>query len=197
VSALRKGARIARCAGLILVVGSALIACRQTADANAAPFVVRASAGSQVLGDFNITRNPTLRGASAAFGDPDYCTLRSWFGIAIWRAAGFRLNITTLGGLASGETFCTDPGVRIDRAVVTGKRWHTRRGLFIGDSFAKFRQLYPQARRFYNGWGIVSVYQRCVIGVCVQRYEWVPRLTAVFRSGRVASFVFPVGAQGE
>jgi hypothetical protein len=80
---------------------------------------------------------------------------------------------------------------------VTGRRWHTPRGLFIGDSFAKFRRLYPAARRFYNGWGITSVYQRCVIGICPAPYGWVPRLTAVFANGRVVSFVFPVGAQGE
>jgi hypothetical protein len=167
-------------------------------SANAAPFVVHATANSQQLGAFNITRTPTLQGAISVFGEPDDCTLRSWFALAVWRSAGFRLRITTLGGLPTGETFCTVPReVKIDSVIVTGKRWHTRRGLFIGDSITKFHRLYPTARRFWNGWGITSVYQRCVIGVCPASYVWVPRLTAAFRNGRVASFVVPVGAQGE
>jgi hypothetical protein len=170
------------------------------APSNATPFVVRATANVQQLGDFNITRNPTFQGAIDVFGEPDDCVIRSrsWFGTAVWRSEGFRLRITTLGVLPTGETFCTDPpDVKIDSVTVTGRRWHTARGLLIGDSLAKFHHLYPRARRFWNGWGITSLYQRCVIGVCRAPYEWVPRLTAAFAHGRVASFVFPVGAQGE
>jgi hypothetical protein len=48
-----------------------------------------------------------------------------------------------------------------------------------------------------NGWGLVEIYERCVIGICPQSYWWKPQLTAVFRNSRVAGFVFPVGAQGE
>jgi hypothetical protein len=166
-------------------------------SAGATSFVVRATAKAQLLGDYNIRADPTLKGAIDVFGDYDECTMRSWFAVAVWRTGGFRLRLTTLGGLSPGKTFCTDPRIWIDRVTVTGRRWHTPRGLFIGDSFAKFRRLYPAARRFYNGWGITSVYQRCVIGICPAPYGWVPRLTAVFANGRVVSFVFPVGAQGE
>jgi hypothetical protein len=48
-----------------------------------------------------------------------------------------------------------------------------------------------------NGWGLVEHYEYCAIGVCPQKYWWKPLVTAVFRRGRVVSFVFPVGAQGE
>jgi hypothetical protein len=134
-----------------LIIGSA----QSARGANAAPFVVHATANSQQLGAFNITRTPTLQGAITAFGKPDDCTLRSWFALAVWRSAGFRLRITTLGGLPTGETFCTAPHeVKIDSVIVTGKRWHTRRGLFIGDSLAKFHRLYPTARRFRSGWAL-------------------------------------------
>jgi hypothetical protein len=166
-------------------------------DGFAQSFVVRATASVQRLGDFTITANPTLRGTTKAFGPADECSVRSWFGLAVWRTLGFRMRLTTLGTLAPGRTFCTDPGVWIDSATVTGRRWHTAKGLLIGDSWTKFHRLYPHARRFRQGWGITAVYERCVIGVCPHRYEWVARLTAAFRNGRLQSFVFPVGAQGE
>jgi hypothetical protein len=181
------------------VLLAALVAAIGTAqDAGSTNFVVRATATSQQLGDFRITSNPKYRGAIDVFGKPDDCTLHSWFGTAVWRTPGFRMRVTTLGALPSGKTFCTDPKqVWIDSVIVTGRRWHTPRGLFIGDTSAKFHQLYPNARRFRNGWGVVSVYRRCGAGICTARYEWVPRLTAVLRNGHVVSFVFPVGAQGE
>lgn len=166
--------------------------------AREASFVLRATATRQRLGDFEITGNPRFQGAIKAFGKPDDCRLHSWFGMAVWRTPGFRMRVTTLAGLPSGKTFCTDPAlVWIDSVIVTGRRWHTPRGLFVGDSSAKFHRLYPTARRFPNGWGIVSVYQPCGAGICTAPFQWVPRLTAVFRDGHVASFVFPVGAQGE
>ena len=165
--------------------------------AAAQSFVVRATAKTQRLGDFNITAHPTLRGVTKIFGPADDCTMRTWFAMAVWRTPGFRLRLTTLGGLSPGTTFCTDPKIWIDSVVVTGKRWHTPRGLYIGDSFAKFHRLYPQARRFRNGWGIAQVYGHCYVGVCSAAFVWSPRLTAVFDRGRVASFLLPVGAQGE
>ena len=166
-------------------------------SAGASSFVVHATASMQQLGDFNITRDPTLRGVTRIYGPADSCAMRTWFALAAWRTAGFRLRLATLGGLSPRKTFCTDPKIWIDSAVVTGARWHTAKGLYVGDSFAKFHRLYPHARRFRNGWGITQVYRRCVIGICSAPYEWMPRLTAAFANGRVASFVFPVGAQGE
>jgi hypothetical protein len=50
-----------------LIIGSA----QSARGANAAPFVVHATANSQQLGAFNITRTPTLQGAITAFGEPD------------------------------------------------------------------------------------------------------------------------------
>jgi hypothetical protein len=165
--------------------------------AQATPFVVRATAKVQQLGDYNITANPTLQGVTDAFGEPDQCLLRSYFGLAVWRTDGFRIKLTTLGGLATGTTYCTDPDVFVDAVLVTGKRWHTARGLAIGDTLAKFHRLYPRAHHYREGWGVAEMYTRCVIGICPKQFEWVARLIASFRNGRLATFVFPVGAQGE
>jgi hypothetical protein len=164
--------------------------------AGASPFVVRATARVQQLGDFDVTKDSTLRGLMRAYGPADDCTKRSWFSLAVWRAQGFRVRLTSLGGVTPSR-FCTDPRVTIDSIVVTGKRWHTTRGLFVGDSVTKFHRLYPHARRFRTGWGISMVYARCGAGICNGAYRWVGRLTAAFRDGRVASFVFPVGAEGD
>jgi hypothetical protein len=162
----------------------------------AASFVVHATPTVQRFGDFNITHDPTLRGLTKVFGPYDDCTRRAWFSMAVWRTPGFRVRLTSLGGTPPPR-FCTDPKVWIDSIVVTGKRWHTAKGLHVGDRLDKLHRLYPRAHRHPNGWGLVEVYERCVIGICPGAYWWKPQLTAVFRNARVVSFVFPVGAQGE
>ena len=168
------------------------------APAQSSSYVLRASAQRQQLGGFTITKRPTLAGIAAAYGDPSACTLQSWYGNAVWRSLGFRVHATSLGVLPKGADFCTvSDDVKIASVIVTGKRWHTTKGLRVGDTYAKFRRLYPHAHRSTFGWSIVAVYGPCSIGVCSTRYVWAPRLTAAFRNGRVAEFVFPVGAQGE
>jgi len=165
------------------------------------PFIVHATPATQQLGALTIRSDATYQDAIDVYGKPSVCLPRKpWapFATAVWRTDGFRLKITTLGGLTPGKTFCSEPRhVQIDSAVVTGRRWHTRRGLRIGDSAAKLHRLYPHARRFLEGWGLVQVYRHCGAGICQAEFHWVPRLTAVLRDGRVASFVFPVGAEGE
>jgi hypothetical protein len=167
------------------------------APARSAPFVVHATAKVQLLGDFNVTAKPTLQGAIDVFGGPDQCLLRSYFGLAVWRSDGFRIKLTTLGGLAPGATYCSDSGVFVAAITVTGKRWHTPRGLAIGDPLAKFHRLYPRRHRYREGWGVSELYTRCFIGICPKPFVWAPRLIASFHNGKLTSFVFPVGAQGE
>jgi hypothetical protein len=116
-------------------------------------FLVQATPTSQTLGPLRVRDAATFQDAIDVFGAPDACTKRSWFSMAVWRTLGFRLRVTTLGGLTPAKTFCTDPRhVHIDSAVMTGTRWHTVRGLRIGDTAAKLHRLYPHARRFRQGW---------------------------------------------
>jgi hypothetical protein len=168
---------------------------------NVVPFVVQATPATQQLGALTISDRGTYQEAIDAYGKPSVCLpRRPWqpFATAVWRTEGFRLKITSLGYIPPGKTFCTAPRrVYIDTAIVTGKRWHTTRGLRIGDGAAKLHRLYPHARRFRQGWGIVQVFSHCGVGICQGESHWVPRLTAVLRNGRVAAFVFPVGAEGD
>jgi hypothetical protein len=165
------------------------------------PFIVQATPTTQQLGALRIRDRGTYQDAIDAFGRPSACLPRKpWspFATAVWRTEGFRLRITSLGYIPPGKTFCTDPlHVYIDSAIVTGRRWHTLRGLYVGDSATKLHRLYPHARQFREGWGIVQTYFRCGAGICQGEHHWVPRLAAVLRNGRVASFYFPVGAEGD
>jgi hypothetical protein len=113
---------------------------------------------------------------------------------------GLTILLVTFGGMPEGETGCTRPDlIRISSIHITGERWYTAAGLKVGQPGARIARLYPRAilKRFQRAWWLVHMRQRCVIGVCDQEFETVPRLIAKMRQGRVASFVFPVGAQGD
>lgn len=113
---------------------------------------------------------------------------------------GLSIVLVTFGGMPEGETGCTRPDlIRISTINITGELWYTASGLKIGHSGARVSRLYPRAifKRRERSWWLVHVRERCVIGICDDEYVTVPRLIAKMRRGRVASFVFPVGAQGE
>lgn len=165
-------------------------------------FVLRASANFQQVGTFRVRRDPTYRGAIRAFGEASGCRLVSGpsFVEATWRPIGLTMLLVTFGGMPPGETGCTRPDlIRISTIHVTGTQWYSATGLKVGHSGARVHRLYPRAifRRAEHAWWLVHVRQRCVIGICDHEFETVPRFKAKMRRGRVAAFVFPVGAQGE
>lgn len=165
-------------------------------------FVLRAGPSYQRVGDFTVRRDPTYRGAIRAFGEASRCRLVSGptFVEASWRPLGLIILLVTFGGMPEGETGCTRPDlIHISTIHITGTRWYTAAGLKVGQSGARLRQLYPRAifRKRERAWWLVHVRERCVIGVCDQEVVTVPRLKAKMKQGRVASFVFPVGAQGD
>lgn len=181
--------------------GSNPSALGQTAAAKQS-FVLRAGTNFQRVGDFKVRRDPTYRGAIRAFGEASRCRLVSGptFVEASWRPLGLTILLVTFGGMPGGETGCTRPDlIRISSIHITGERWYTAAGLKVGQSGARVAQLYPRAiyKRRERAWWLVHARERCVIGVCEHEFETVPRLKAKMRQGRVASFVFPVGAQGE
>lgn len=164
--------------------------------------MLRAGANNQRVGDFTVRRDPTYRGAIRAFGEASRCRLVSGptFVEASWRSLGLIILLVTFGGMPEGETGCTRPDlIHISSIHITGSRWYTAAGLKVGHSGARVRRLYPRAifKRRGRVWWLVHVRQRCVIGLCERELETVPRLIARMKHGRVASFVFPVGAQGE
>jgi hypothetical protein len=164
-------------------------------------YVLRAGPGYRLqLGSWRVDRKPTYAAAIAAYGKASEC--RPALGSAalvVWRSAGFRLFVTTLGGLPKGATYCTAPAaVYVDWLIVDGKRWRTLRGLRVGDPVARIRSLYPSATRHRTVWWLVTRRAAC-IGVCPGKSLFVtaPMLVATTRAGRVLDFRSHLGAQGE
>jgi hypothetical protein len=207
------GARINRRAFLaaLALVLVALAASGSAASATSAldqpaaaeqSFVLRAGANFQRVGGFTVRRDPTYRGAIRAFGEASRCRLVRGpaFVEASWRPLGLAILLATYGLLPDGETGCTAPAsIHISSIHITGTRWYTAAGLKVGQTGRRVSELYPRAifNRRQRAWWLVHVRQRCVIGACQREFETVPRLIAKMRNGRVASLVFPVGAEGE
>ncbi|HEX6024280.1 MAG TPA: hypothetical protein VFZ00_19990 [Solirubrobacter sp.] len=145
-------------------------------------------------GDFkNAGVVPNRRNAIRAFGRPDRKDANGCGNI--WRRLGLRLITADF----SGGPPCT-PRTRIQQIEITSKRWTTERGLRVGDSLDRVRELYPKVRRFTDLYGEAGPY----------RYRWalvlepsrvggppnlIDRLSAEIRKRKVVSLtVSPYGA---
>ena len=149
----------------------------------------------QLLGETNFPGGvtPNRRNAIRAYGRPDGknpqgCPNK-------WKKLGLRMITADFGGgpACAGTT-------AIQRLVITSPKWSTERGLRVGDSLDRVRELYPELRRFTDLYGDIPVY----------RYEWalvlessqvggppnlIDRLSAEIRGRKVKSFtVSPYGA---
>jgi hypothetical protein len=136
---------------------------------------------------------PIRRNAIKAYGKPDGknpqgCPNK-------WKKLGVRMVTADFGG--GPPCAATTP---IQQLVITGSRWTTERGLKIGDSLDRVRELYPELKRFSDLYGESSAY----------RYDWalvlepsqvagppnlIDRLSAKIRARKVVSLtVSPYGA---
>ena len=149
----------------------------------------------QYLGErgFDAGVVPNRRNAIRAYGRPDK---RDENGCGnIWRRLGLRLVTADF----SGGPPCT-PRTRIQWIEITSRKWVTERGLRVGDSLDRVRELYPKVRRFTDLYGKGRPY----------RYRWalvlepspvggppnlIDRLSAEIRKRKVVSLrVAPYGA---
>ena len=136
---------------------------------------------------------PTRRNAIRAFGTPDRndaqgCPNRWW-----------RLGLSLVTADFGGGPPCA-PTTAIQHLVIRSHRWSTERGLRVGDSLDRVRELYPELRRFSDLYGRAPGW----------RYDWalvlepsqvggppnlIDRLSAVIRQRRVQALrVSPYGA---
>ena len=97
----------------------------------------------QYLGDEDFPGGvvPNRRNAIRAFGRPDGknpqgCPNK-------WKKLGVRMVVADFGGgpACAGST-------PVQTLVITGRAWRTERGLRIGDSLDRVRELYPELERF-------------------------------------------------
>ncbi len=150
----------------------------------------------QYLGDEGFSRGvvPNRRNAIRAFGRPDGknpqgCPNK-------WKQLGVRMVVADFGGGPA----CAG-GTRIQILVITGRTWQTERGLRIGDSLDRVRELYPELARFSELYDIDAPVYRYTWGLVFEPSQvggppnLLDRLSAEIRGRKVRSFtVSPYGA---
>jgi hypothetical protein len=104
------------------------------------------------IGRLSMQPAPSLKRAKAAFGKPTRVLAISIACSVEWRSRGLRMNLVDLN--RTGKP-CQN-GAAIS-AVMTSKKWHTTKGLHVGDSLARLRHLYPKSKfRLRVGWWLVT-----------------------------------------
>ncbi len=144
------------------------------------------------IGSFAVKSDGTLGGAIDAFGQPGSrerhgvaCTVR-------WPRHGLRIGFYNLGG----QNPCSAEFGFFSNARAKGPHWRTNRGLEIGDTQRRLRNLHPSAL-FHSGeesiyppsWWLVT--RRSQVGTGGEY----PGLLAIVRDRRVLQFQvrFPAG----
>jgi hypothetical protein len=161
--------------------------------AAATSFVIR---GDARIGNFYVKRDGTLGGMVKAFGEPasrDYdnvavsCTVR-------WPEIGLKAYFANFGG---GDP-CGNGGGRFSSAIMSAPgHWLTGKGLRLGATAFRLRQLYPRAtfdcavRRCANDWWLATRTSPYGGGA---KY---PALLAHMKNGRVAWFRVEYPAAGD
>jgi hypothetical protein len=168
-----------------------VVALAATASASAHVFTIR---GDWRIGSFAVKSDGTLGGAIDAFGQPGS---RERHGIACtvrWPRHGLRIGFYNLGG----QNPCRAKFGFFSNARAKGPHWRTNRGLEIGDTQRRLRNLYPGAL-FHSGeespyppsWWLVTRLSQVGTGA-----EY-PGLLAIVSDRRVAQFQVRYPAGGD
>ena len=181
----------------MLAVAETIVPCAVAGGSS----VIRIGVDSQTIGPWRTGTTPTFAAAVAAFGRETTCTrLKALpaFAAVEWRQLGLRMVFGSYG--PGGARPCrARRAVFLDNAGAHGKQWQTSLGLRVGDSVAKLRRLYPQARlRTYTrgvapvrGWWLV------VRTSHLPDFHQLPALLAKTHAGRVTELVVNVHAEGD
>jgi hypothetical protein len=147
------------------------------------------------VGSYFVRRDPTYRGARAAFGPARSCRLgRSDDAIATWKQRGIVIHLARNSGYPNGHNACMAPAsAYVDTLLLTGDSWRTERGLRVGDRVDRLHDLYPRASLRQGQWWLEVA--RGFAGVNAPHPY--PALAASPRDGRVSSFTLRIGAQGD
>ena len=147
------------------------------------------------IGSLRTTGTPTIAGAARAFGRPSSRRLEAReVCVVSWNALGLRASFVNLGGARSGRTTCSSGVGKLQTATIRGRSFRTQRGLKVGDSTARLRELHPGARLRANSWWLATAPAQ--VGD-VEPGERMAIVRANVRAGKVASFVVWIGAAGE
>jgi hypothetical protein len=150
--------------------------------------------GVTALGSWHVSTHSTFPAAVRALGAANQVQAHphgsSCTGIGTWSGLGLRVVFTS---------FSTDPyckAVRAQTGTISGaagrRHWQTARGLRVGDSLGKLKQLYPKAVKGHGGWAIVySLHSVIAEG---SRLDIV---TAQVKGNRVSAFKLWIGGAGD
>ena len=136
-------------------------------------------------------KNSSLAGLIAAFGRPTSCDPRRWMGT--WESLGMRAGFDTLAAPPfKGANPCNAPDYpAIGSIDFFDRRWHTARGLSVGDSLARLRALHPESELHKDGWWLRRRVNQCCGGSVQGAF------VVIVTAGRVKAFHFDVQGQGE
>jgi hypothetical protein len=180
---------------LSAAVLAALAVCGVSAEvAFAEPFQIEATGSKRTfgevraIGDFRPQRDPTLGAATSVFGPPTKVVQTSGASCRVlYAGVGLRFSFVNLGGGGPCDPAFTKSQV----ARAFDPRWHTGRGLGIGDRLGRLRRLYPGASRHGRSWWVVRGISLFGSGGPY------PVVRATMKNGRVKSFALSIGAAGE
>ena len=140
----------------ILVVAFLLVTVAATATA--ASRTIRWANGKVTnIGALKITRQATIGAASRAFGRPSRTRL-NWLELCEvdWSSIGLRGYFDNLGLTPSHLDNCS-PGIgKLPVVTIRGAGFRTPRGLKLGDSVARMRELHPGVRLRGSAWWLAS-----------------------------------------
>jgi hypothetical protein len=144
------------------------------------PLMVRtAASGAGNLAGWPLRREP-LAGGIVRLGPASSVTRVPRGCLARWPALGAAILVSGPGDPCAAET------AAVRWARLSGEIWRTQRGLEVGASLARLRELYPRARPRQGRWWLIA-------GRAAGSRQPAPRLRAEVRTGRVRALWVDVG----
>ena len=176
----------AACAALLLSLAAA---------APGTPTTIRWANGKITrIGALDLSRTPTIKRATDAFGQPTSKRLSGKVLCVVdWRGLRLRGNFVNLGGPMPGRTTCSTSVGKLQTAEIRGRALQTQAGLRVGDSLARLRRLHPGARRHGTTWWLATAPN--VFGANPR--DRIPIVRANVRAAKVSALVLWIGAAGE
>lgn len=111
------------------------------------------------IGGFRLSDDPTLRAAIDAYGSPtSRVPYEGQACIVVWSEFGIRITFSHV----VSTTPCDGRGCHSE-TILTNTRWKTDKGLHVGDSLRRLRQVYRRAKLFIS--------QRWTLGLSAVRRD--------------------------
>ena len=140
------------------IAAAALLLATATATATAAPRTIKWANGKVTsIGALKITAQATIVRATRAFGRPSSKRL-NWLGLCVvdWASIGLRGYFDNLDLISDDLTNCSAGVGKLQSVTIRGAEFRTQRGLKVGDSVARMRELHPDVRLRGSAWWLAS-----------------------------------------